>query len=603
MIRRALGLSLLLSACAPRPTPLNDASADAAPSADASADASLPNGNPYCANGTASVSYPPEPHQIIDDATLPDLSFSDGSGGAVRLSQYFDPCASRPKFLVLRQMAAWGGPSQWHASHTQRAVRELGEGTQVLDLLALGRDNLPATAGELTAWTTRFAPVANQRVVLDPDYQLETLFIGLRQLPILVVVDLRTMRATRVLIAQDQHAVDEALAKVLARAEGRTPPPHVSHGANELTEDMWDMLRQIATIPAPPASPTNRHADDPRAAALGERLFNDPGFSAGGVSCASCHEASRDFTDARPVGMGVAFQRGGRNTPTVRYGAYTRWLFWDGRSDSLWSQAVGPVENPIEMMSTRLHTAHRLYEQYRTEYEAIFGAMPALSDAMRFPAEGKPGDAAFDAMPEADRTAINRVFANFGKSIEAYERTLRFAPSAVDRYAMGDMSALTTEQQAGLHHFFSNGCIQCHHGPMLTDDSFHNIAMPSGLQDGSADRGWIDAIAQVRNNPFNAGGAFSDAPTMREHLDRLPMMAPERALGMMHTAGLRGVSRTGPWGHGGRFTRLDDVVLHYASEMRRTQVSPRVGEEDLHLGSFHSDTQTIRELTAFLNAL
>jgi len=81
------------------------------------------------------------------------------------------------------------------------------------------------------------------------------------------------------------------------------------------------------------------------------------------------------------------------------------------------------------------------------------------------------------------------------------------------------------------------------------------------------------------------------------------MMAPERALGMMHTPGLRGVSRTGPWGNGGRFTRLDDVVLHYASEMQRMQVSPRVGEEDLHLGSFHSDTQTIRELTAFLNAL
>jgi cytochrome c peroxidase len=138
---------------------------------------------------------------------------------------------------------------------------------------------------------------------------------------------------------------------------------------------------------------------------------------------------------------------------------------------------------------------------------------------------------------------------------------------------------------------------------MLTDDSFHNIAMPSGQQDMSADRGWIDGIARVRESPFNAAGVFSDAPTDRAHLDRLPMVAPERALGLMHTPGLRGVARTGPWGHGGRFTRLSDVVLHYASERLRSEVSPRAGEEDLHLGSFHSDAQTIRELTLFLEAL
>lgn len=602
----ALGLSLSLCACAPRAVPV-DAGDGATAVDDATSDggghADAANGNPYCANGTAAVRYPPEPHAIADDSTLPDLSFDDGRGGTVRLSQYFVPCAPSPQFLVIRELAAWSGPSQWHANHTQRVLRELGEGAQVLDLLALGRDNLPATPAELHAWTTRFAPIANQRIALDPDERFKTLFIGVRQLPIVVVVDRRTMRAIRVLIGQDQHAIDEAFAKILARAQGRPPPPHVPRAPNELTEDMLDLLRQMATLPAPPPSPTNRYADDPRAAALGERLFNDPGFSAGGVSCASCHEATRDFTDGRPVGLGVAFQRGGRNTPTVRFGAYTRWLFWDGRADSLWSQALGPVENPVEMRSTRLHTAHRIFDVYRTEYEAIFGPMPPLDDRVRFPPEGKPGDPAFDAMSEQDQVAVNRVFANFGKAIEAYERTLRFAPSALDRYVMGDTSALTPEQQAGLHHFFSNGCIQCHHGPMLTDDSFHNIGMPSGLPDGSADRGWFDAIALVRANPFNAGGIYSDAPMMREHLDRLPLQAPEQTLGMMHTPGLRGVSRTGPWGHGGRFARLEDVVMHYASEMQRMQVSPRVGVEDLHLGSFHSDTQTIRALTAFLHAL
>lgn len=602
MNRRALLFSLLLSACAPR-APSLDAGVDASAEAASDGRADAGSSNPHCVDGAPSVAYPPEPHEIVDNAVLPDLAFDDGAGGTVRLSQFFEPCAPRPKFLLIRQLAAWGGPSQWHARNTARVVRELGPGTAVLDLLALGRDNLPASSVELRAWTERFAPVAGQRVALDPDYRLRSLYIGLRQLPILVAVDVRTMRASRVLIGQDQHAVDEAFARVLARAEGRPAPPHEEHALHALSDDQWDMLRMMTLPTARPPSPSNRYADDPRAARLGQQLFDDASFSAGGVSCASCHQSSREFTDARPVGLGVAFARGGRNTPTVRFGQHTRWLFWDGRADSLWSQALGPVENPVEMRSTRLHAAHTIAARYRAEYEAVFGALPDLSDAGRFPPEGKPGDPAWEAMTEADRLAINRVFANFGKAIEAYERTLVFAPSAVDRYAMGDEAALTTEQKAGLHHFFANGCAQCHHGPMLTDDSFHNIAMPSGLQDMSADRGWIDGIARVRENPFNAAGAFSDAPMDRAHLDRLPMVAPERALGLMHTPGLRGVSRTGPWGHGGRFTRLSDVVLHYASERLRSEVSPRAGEEDLHLGSFHSDAQTIRELALFLEAL
>lgn len=606
MRARCFGLAWLLAACSPQmpstDAMVRDGSSDAGGAAGDAADARVINGNPHCVDGAPAVAYPPGPYEIIDDAVLPDMAFDDERGASVRLSQYFEPCAPRPKFLVLRAIAAWSGPSQWHASHAERAVRELGAGTQVLDLLVLGRENLPATAGELTDWKARFVPAANQRVVIDPEYRLRQLFIGLRQLPIIVVVDVRTMRASRVLVALDQHAVDEAMAKVLARAEGRPAPPHVSHGPNELSEEQWDMLRAIAQLPAPRPSPGNRHADNPMAASLGERFFTDPNFSAGGVACSTCHDLSRAFADARPVGEGVAFMRGTRNTPTVRYAAHNQWLFWDGRSDSLWSQALGPVENPVEMRSTRLHAAHVIYDRYRAPYEAVFGAMPALADGGRFPAEGKPGDASWEGMSAADRMAVDAVFANFGKAIEAYERTLRFTPSAADRYAMGDASALTTEQQAGLHHFFANGCIQCHHGPMLTDDSFHNIGMPSAIPGDVGDRGWIDGIARVRDNPFNLRGAFSDLRTSA-HLERLPAMAPEIALGRMHTPGLRGVSQTGPWGHGGTFLRLSDVVTHYASDMVRSRVTSRVGEEDLHLGSFHSDAQTIRELSAFLEAL
>src|SRR6185369_7349930 len=109
-----------------------------------------------------------------------------------------------------------------------------------------------------------------------------------------------------------------------------------------------------------------------------------------------------------------------RNAPSVINAAYSSWLFWDGRRDSLWSQALGPVESNHEHNTSRLQVARLIYDKYRGPYETIFGPMPAMNDGTRFPAEGKPGDPAFDGMDAGDRVAVNRVFANFGKAIEAY---------------------------------------------------------------------------------------------------------------------------------------------------------------------------------------
>jgi cytochrome c peroxidase len=471
-------------------------------------------------------------------------------------------------------------------------------------MLVLGRDNLPSTARELTAWQSVYgAPLgSNHRLVMDPQYLFRSAFLALKQLPIVVLVDPRVMRVRDILIAPQQQALDYAIERATAEMDGLPlPRPGPSLGDIELSEDQLDMMRAMAQIPAPPPSPSNRYADDPRAISLGNRLFREQRLSSGPVSCASCHEAINEFTDRRARGVGIDMQMGGRNTPTVRFAPYTRWAFWDGRVDSAWSQALGPIENPIEMRGSRLRAAHVLYDFYRAEYEAIFGPLPALSDLMRYPADGRPGEPAFDGMSDADKLEINRVYANLGKSIEAYERTLRFMPSAFDRYANGDRTALTAQQQAGLHHFFHNGCIQCHHGPMMTDDSFHNIGMPTGRGDGMADQGRFDAIAMVLANPFNAGGVFSDQRMDNQHL--MGLVPDERMRGMFHTPGIRGVSRTAPWGHGGTFTRMDDVIKHYASDVIRAMVQPRVGEVDLHLGNFHTDDQTVPELTAFMNAL
>src|SRR5687767_1180349 len=127
-----------------------------------------------------------------------------------------------------------------------------------------------------------------------------------------------------------------------------------------------------------PADPTNRVADDPRAAALGRKLFFDPRLSANGrVSCATCHIPEREFQDGIPLAKGVAVTN--RRTMPIAGMAHSPFLFWDGRKDSLWAQALGPLESPVEHGGTREQYAQVVAAHYRADYQAIFGAMPALS--------------------------------------------------------------------------------------------------------------------------------------------------------------------------------------------------------------------------------
>src|SRR5215208_5612123 len=93
-----------------------------------------------------------------------------------------------------------------------------------------------------------------------------------------------------------------------------------------------------------PADPSNRYADDSAAAKLGHKLFFDTRLSSNGqVACATCHAPDKDFQDGRPLGVGVG--TAGRRTMPVAGTAYSPWQFWDGRSDSQWSQALGPLES------------------------------------------------------------------------------------------------------------------------------------------------------------------------------------------------------------------------------------------------------------------
>ena len=86
--------------------------------------------------------------------------------------------------------------------------------------------------------------------------------------------------------------------------------------------------------------------------------------------------ADRLFQDGTPLANGVGVTN--RRTMTLIGTAYSPWLFWDGRKDSQWAQALGPMESPVEHGSNRTYYAHLIDQFYRAEYEAIFGTLPEV---------------------------------------------------------------------------------------------------------------------------------------------------------------------------------------------------------------------------------
>ncbi len=367
-------------------------------------------------------------------------------------------------------------------------------------------------------------------------------------------------------------------------------------------------------LPAAPRDPSNAVEALPKAAALGKRLFAEARFSRNqAVSCATCHAPERQFQDGRPVGQGVG--TGSRRTMPIAAAAHSPWLFWDGRKDSLWSQALGPLEDAVEHGSNRTRIAWLLQTHYKPEYEAVFGAMPLLAG---LPQDASPQgnaaeQAAWQAMEPERRTQVNRVFANLGKAIAAYERTLLPGPSRFDRYvravAANDLQgqqALSQQEVSGLRLFIGKGqCATCHNGPLFTDQHFHNTGVPP-RDAAQPDRGRAVATAKVQRDTFNCLGTFSDAAP--EACQELRFMVTDDPLleGAFKTPGLRNVALRAPYMHAGQFASLEQVVGHYArSPVAALGVSELVHGERGHAGHKHirlTDPE-MREVVAFLQAL
>ncbi|MFN8503391.1 cytochrome-c peroxidase [Kouleothrix sp.] len=352
----------------------------------------------------------------------------------------------------------------------------------------------------------------------------------------------------------------------------------------------------IGSLAPLPPDPSNRLADDTRAAALGQQLFFDTRLSVNGqVACATCHLPARDFQDGKPLGQGVGTTA--RRTMPLAGTAYSPWLFWDGRKDSLWAQALGPLESAVEHGGSRGQYAHLIDQHYRAEYEAVFGPLPSLADAARFPAAAGPVEdaaarAAWQRMAPADRDAVSRIYANIGKAIAAYERTIMPGASRFDQYvaallqndSAGMRAALSADEQAGLRLFIGKGqCVNCHNGPLLTNNDFHNTGVPAapGLP---ADSGRAQGVRQVLADEFNCLSAYSDAAP--EDCGELRFAkADDHALErQFKPPSLRNVAERAPYMHAGQFASLREVLEHYNrapaapaghSELKPLQLSER----------------------------
>jgi len=328
-----------------------------------------------------------------------------------------------------------------------------------------------------------------------------------------------------------------------------------------------------------PRDDTNRVQDHPTAIELGRMLFFDENLSANGkVSCATCHEESRAFTDGRRAAKGLTELD--RNTPSLIGAVRQRWFYWDGRRDSLWAQALVPIEAPGEMGSSRLAVVRRIraHPEYRRAYEALFGTLPSLEvTKVRHagPIGAEAHRRAWRELPVRTRRAISEAFANVGKAIAAFESTLDFEPTRFDHYveAGAEGAMLSETEVAGLRLFIDpkNQCLRCHNGPTLSNGGFHNIGTGSS-DPARPDLGRIAGLPSVLLDEFNCQGRFSDAP---HRCDELEHLSPEAHLaGAFKVPSLRGVADTAPYMHDGRFATLREVLEFYRSPPRKSGSMP-----------------------------
>jgi cytochrome c peroxidase len=237
---------------------------------------------------------------------------------------------------------------------------------------------------------------------------------------------------------------------------------------------------------------------------LGKLLYFDKRLSKDGtVACATCHDPTKGWTDQVPTSTGIDGQVGGANAPTVINAAYAKAQFWDGRAATLEEQALGPIENPIEMGHKLDDVVAQLNEidGYKERFQTVFGT-DVTSDGI-------------------------------AKAIAAFERTVLSGDSAYDKFKAGDESALTEAQKRGMELFESVGCDSCHKPPLFSNYMYINAGV--GMDKEPPDEG------------------------------RKAVTGEDKDLGKFRVPPLRDLAVTGPYFHDGSAATLEEAVALMAA--------------------------------------
>jgi cytochrome c peroxidase len=403
-------------------------------------------------------------------------------------------------------------------------------------------------------------------------------------------------------------------------------------GKDGFSAEQWELVLELEPLKGPPPeNPFNEYATDSAAAALGHKIFFDPAFSseirlpgpsgevgeAGKVACTTCHDPNRYFADPRPTG-GMSHGTGytERNTPSLVNVAYYEWFNWGGRADTLATQGGGTLETTTNGASTRLYVAHLVYDNYKDEYEAIFGPLdPALDsahpEAARFPPSGRAKsspdapDGPWEMMTGDDRAVVNRIMANIGKMFEAYERNLIGGSSPFSRYIQDPETAeFSPAARRGLELFIGKAaCNECHRGPVLSDNRFHNIGVTQVFDEYTpvVDEGRFEDVPALLRSSWNAAGSYSADP--EAGAEKLAALDPEdeSTKGKFRTASLLNVAETAPYFHNGSAASLEDVLWHY--DIGGGDPGSFAGSMDAKMHQLGLSNAEVSDLIAFLQTL
>ncbi len=306
--------------------------------------------------------------------------------------------------------------------------------------------------------------------------------------------------------------------------------------------------------------------------ALGEQLFNDKRLSQDGtISCASCHDKDKAFTDGQQVALGIKQQAGFRNAPTVVNAAFYQHLFVDGRADSLEEQALGPFLSPVEH---GLKTAQELANivsadaNYKVQFSRVFNITE-------------------------DKITAELI----AQAIASFERTLIAGNSAFDRYLFGrDRSALTQSEVRGMRLFRRKGnCSNCHEiggiNALFMDNRFYNLGV--GFDRVNAEIAEFVAQARAGGDPDD----FNFTEAQRAELGRFNITRVIADIGKFKTPTLRNVALTAPYLHDGSLQTLEEVVEYYDQGGKKNPFL------DSAIFPLHLTDQEKQDLVVFLKAL